>query len=482
MGWTEASTRGDVLMGEVREQTKDVQVLLGEPKKAILIMMVPLAIAILVQNLNTLIDAIWIVGLGTDALGAMGLISPLCVTLVGVGNGIGIGASSAIARRIGKDEKEMADRTAAQAILLVVVIAALVTPFLMIFAGTIFEAMGAGSVIRYCYEYGYPMFATAVLTFLLGVMAGLLRGEGAAKKSMVILVISAVLNMTLDPIFIYTLGWGMAGAAWATVVSVAAAVAVAFYWYLVKKNMFVSLSLRGLRWNSPIQKDILIVGLPQTLELSIMSLMNLVLNTYIMTVGGTNAMAIFNGVWRINYMLFIPAEAIAGAVVPVCAVAYGMKNYDRIKDGFRQSLKISLILMLIITAVTYIGADQMVLMFAYSPETSMLQAEMANLLRICCSFLAMLTFTFVGSALLQALGRGILAMLSTLLRNLALIAIFAYAATTNNLSAIWWGMSYGEIGGAILTLMISVAVLHSLINGKSILKFKKDRGNDPGPQ
>ena len=462
-------------MNETKKTTHDVETLLGNPKKAIIVMAIPLAISLFVQNLNNLVDVIWVVGLGADAMCAVGLMYPLYATLTGLGTGIGIGASSAIARRIGRGEKELADKTASQAILLIILIALIVTPVFVLLVEPLLLYSGTNDTLQYGLDFGYPLTVCSIVTLMLGVVTGLLRSEGAAKKSMIVLVTCAILNIIFDPLLIYTAGLGTAGAAWATVLATTISLIIAFYWYLVKKNLYIDLNLKHLRFNKPLQKDIMIVGLPQSLELSIMAIMNIFMNAYIVRIGGSDAMAVYSSVWKLNYMLLIPAQAIAAAIIPVCAAAYGMKRFDRIRTGYYYSLKIAIMVMSIISIAVFFFANEATLMFAYSGNMQSLQPEMVDLLQICCTYLVFMSWIFIGSSLLQSLGKGMLAMTSSLLRNILILVIFAYASTFGYIEALWWGLAYGEIIGSLGMGILSLIVLHSvMIHKDSVMKNDRD--------
>ncbi|MFA6710229.1 MAG: MATE family efflux transporter [Candidatus Methanomethylophilaceae archaeon] len=458
-------------MNETKRMTHDVETLLGNPKRAIIVMAVPLAISLFVQNLNNLVDVVWVVGLGADAMCAVGLIYPLYSTLTGLGTGIGIGASSAIARRLGRGEKELADRTAAQTILLIFLVAIIITPIFVLLVRPLLLYSGTDTTLQYGLDFGYPLTACSIVTLMLGVITGLLRSEGAAKRSMIVLVTCAVLNIIFDPLLIYTAGLGTAGAAWATILATSISLIIAFYWYLVKKDLYIDLNLKHLKFSRPLQKDIMVVGFPQSLELSIMAIMNIFMNAYIMNVGGSDAMAVYSSVWKLNYMLLIPAQAIAAAIVPVCAAAYGMKRFDRIGAGYYYSLKITIAVMTVISVAVFLFADQTTMMFAYSGNMQRLQPDMVDLLRICCVYLVFMSWIFISSSLLQSLGKGMLAMTSSLLRNLLILGIFAYASTFGYIGALWWGLAYGEIIGSIGMGLLSLAVLHSImIHKDSVMK------------
>ena len=303
---------------DMEQNTKGVDTLLGNPRKAILAMSVPLIIAMIAQSANNLIDAVWVAGLGPDALAAVGFIFPLFFILIGIGNGVGIGASSAIARHIGRGDKVGVDSTATQSIVLITIFGALMTVFMLVFQRDLLVMMGTDHTIDLCVEYGTPIFAMTLLFFFNGLLSNLLRSEGAAKRAMVTQVLAAVINIILDPFFIYDygLGMGMAGAAWATIVAVAISFTLIFFWFF-KRDTYIKISVKHVRLEKATVYDILRVGIPASLEMIVMSLFSIVVNLIIvMSDRGTDGLAIFSSTWRIVQMLMIPNMAIGGAVVP----------------------------------------------------------------------------------------------------------------------------------------------------------------------
>ncbi|MDK2929183.1 MAG: hypothetical protein PWP73_779, partial [Methanococcus sp.] len=222
--------------------TKGVQNLLGDPKKAIVKISLPMVIAMSFQSLYNVIDAIWVAGLGSDALAAIGLFFPFMFAIMAISNGVGIGGSSAISRRIGQNNKDAADNIAVHSIVLGIIIGILligVIPFL----GAIFSLIGAsGNTVTMAVEYSTILFGGAVAMLFTNIANAILRGEGDTKRAMYAIILGSVLNIVLDPIFIYVLNMGVAGAAWATLLSMTITGILFVYWLLVKKDTFLKIS------------------------------------------------------------------------------------------------------------------------------------------------------------------------------------------------------------------------------------------------
>ena len=451
----------------MEQNTKGVDTLLGNPKKAILAMSVPLIIAMIAQSANNLIDAVWVAGLGPDALAAVGFIFPLFFIMIGFGNGIGIGASSAIARHIGRGDKEAVDSTATQSIVLITIIGAVMTVFMLVFQNQLLNVMGAGQTLDLCVQYGTPIFAMTLIFFYNGLLSNLLRSEGAARRAMATQILAAVINIILDPLFIYDygLGLGMAGAAWATSVAVAISLVVITFWYFVKKDTYIRFAKKYIRLDRVTVSDILRVGVPASLEMIVMSLFSIIINLIIVQADrGTDGLAIFSSTWRIVQMLMIPNMAIGGAVVPVFAAAYGARRFDKIRDAYAYSLKVCTLIMLALVGITLLTADGMVMLFAYDDKVAHLKDDMASCLRILSLFLPFMSWGFIGAGLFQSLGLGLYSFICTVVRNgLQIPASWILLITSGTVVSITWGIVSMEILGSIIGGFWSFMLLRVLI-------------------
>ena len=451
------------------EKTKDVETLLGDPKKAILAMAVPTIIALVAQSINNLVDAAWVAGLGTDALAAVGIVFPVFFIIIGICNGIGVGAASAIAKRIGAGNKAGADRTAVHAVVLILIASAITMTVLLVLLRPLLGIMGAGasdSTIEECVNYALPILIFVVVFMMIGVMSNILRSEGAAKRSMYILVIAAVINLVLDPFFIYDygLGWGMSGAATATVIAEAVALVVMLYWYFVKKDLFLKFRFKGFRFDMHIVRDIFQVGVPAALQMMVVSMVVVFMNLIILQAGGDDGVAIYSTDWRLLSVLMIPLMGIASGLVPVCAAAYGARRYDKVKVAFTYAVRISTIFTTAVVVITIVFAPHLLLIFTYDAGTEYLRPGMTEFLRIGAIFLPFVAAGAAAESLFQALGMGMRALMSTLFRNFLLIPVCYIAMlTTSGLTYIWWGSAFAEIAGSLFVAAWSFIILRVLL-------------------
>ena len=184
----------------------NVSVLLGDPRGAIRSMAVPLFIALVVTEVNTLADRSWCSGLGQEALAAVALCSPLYLVITGLGTGMGVGGAATVSRRIGSGEIDRARVSAIQTLLFSLVFGAILAPILVLTCEDLLVLVGSGDVTQQSYDYMVWLAAGTPVLVLNGAVAGLLRGEGAARASTVMMAILAVTNIVLDPVMVATSG------------------------------------------------------------------------------------------------------------------------------------------------------------------------------------------------------------------------------------------------------------------------------------
>ena len=442
--------------GTMKGITEGVDLITGDPKRAILKLSGPLIVAMLLTSAYNLVDAIWVSGLGGDALAAVGFVTPLFMILVGLSNGIGAGATSAISRCIGAHNKEGVNNTAMHTLVITIIISAVLTVLLEIFLYPILSIMGAGNTIDMAMSYGTVIFASTILMLFTGAAYGILRSEGDTKRTMHAMIIAAVVNIILDPILIYLARWGIAGAAWATLISQAAVSLVILYWFLKKKDTFATLSWKYFKPDLNVSKSILEVGLPASAEFMVMSAVTAILNAILVVVAGTDAVAVYSAGWRVVMMAIIPMAAIGTSVVTVAGVAYGSRKYENLSIAHNYSMKVGLLVALITSISTFILAPYIAKIFAYSPETAYLAPTIAAFLQVMCVFYIFVPPGSMSSSIFQGVGKGITSLILTVFRQLLFIAIFAYimAMTLNfGQQGVWWGIVAGDIAGGIVAYL-----------------------------
>jgi putative MATE family efflux protein len=432
---------------------KGVQILMGEPKKAIVKLSIPMIIAMSATTIYNLVDAIWVAGLGPDALAAVGFFFPFLMVIMSLAVGLGVGGAAAISRRIGSKDKEGADNVAVHTLIFMVIIAAIFSVIFFVFAEQIFSILGAGDVVGEATAYGRVLFGGSIVIFFMQVATAILRAEGDVKRAMYALMLGAILNIALDPIFIYTLDMGVVGAAWATFVSFCVTCILLLYWMFVKKDTYVNLKFRSFSYNRTIAKDIFGVGLPAMVMQLSMSISMIVITFITGMVGGTDGVAVYTTGWRVAMIAILPLLGIATAVVSVTGAAFGAGDINKLNTSFLYAVKIGIIIESFAAVLTFIFAPQITSVFTRSEETLRIADDITILLRIMAIFYVGVAFGMFSSAMFQGTGNGNKALIVTIVRTLILgtplSAVFAFIFGWG-LPGVWWGMVVGNILGSIL--------------------------------
>lgn len=451
-------------------KTKGVKTILGDPRIAVRKMSIPLIISMLLVSIYNLADAAWVAGLGSDALAGVGFVMPLFLILVGLGNGLGGGATSALSKYIGQQRKDKADNGGFHVILLTVIISLIVTVILLLLLEPLVTLMGAGNTLSYALDYGNIMFAGSLLFVLPNAMYGILRAEGDVNRTMIAMAISGILNIIIDPIFIYTLNLGVKGAAIATLLSSSLVIVIIFYWFYIKKNTYIKPTYSNFKFDRKISFDILKVGIPASLELLLTSVLVTVLSTLLTMVANTDAVAVYSTGWRVVSLGTMPIIGISTALVSIVGANYGARQLENIRLAHRYSMRLALVIAIITGAIIYIFAPQIVLLFAYSAGSSHIAASLTDFLRNMTLYYLFMAFGAPSTFLFQGLGKGLTALFQTLLRNVVFSTLCAYLfALVLGMGehGVWYGIVVGQIIASIVTTVWANEYLRRLIKANT---------------
>ncbi len=413
-------------MSENKEKNKNIEVITGDPKRAIRKLSVPMMVSMLLIMMYNLADSIWVAGIGSDALAAIGFITPLFMVLVGLGNGIGSGANSLIARYIGADNYGQANNAGLHAIILSIVVSLIFTVIMTVLMVPILQLMGAGDTIGYALDYGYIIFGFLFIFVFSGVLSAIFRSEGDMRRATIAIAVTAILNIILDPIFIYVLNLGIVGAAWATIISCTMSVLVMSYWIWGKKDLFLDLNHKNFKYDSGILIDTLQVAIPSTLENVIFSALAIIINSMLVIAAGTDAVAVYTASMRIVQLCMIPLIGIGTAVLTVAGVAYGAHNYKNLKTGHSYSIKIGFAVSIILGAIMVIFSSQIATAFSYTNASAGLAGQIATAISVLSFFVLAIPHGMMSSMMFQGVGKGTYSLIITLLRSLILESVFAY--------------------------------------------------------
>lgn len=451
-----------------KEETQGVSLLRGNPKEAVKKLSIPLMLSMMIISLYNIIDSIWVAGLGADQLAGVGFVIPLEFLIISVGTSLGAGTTSVVSKYIGAKDNQMADNAAAHSVILSIIVSLIITIIFTVFMKELLIAMGArGQGLGYALDYAQIYFVLSFFVIMPNALYGLLRSEGDTKRTMYVMVLCAILNMILDPIFIYTLNLQMFGAALSTIISLMIVLAIIIYWIYIKKDTYLKPTLNNFQYDSEIIFDILKVAIPSILEMIFITFITAVMHFIILAVSTTDSIAVFENGWRMITLATEPMIAISIALTSIVAANYGAKNYINIKTAYNYSVKLSTIIGLVALAIFLIFAPQIAYLLSYG-ETSI---RLLNPTIMFFYIFAWFFITFPGGIIstyaFQGLGKGTHSLILTVIRDAICATLFAILfgiVLDFGINGVWFGLMIGYVIGGVIAIIYANYYLNKLIN------------------
>ena len=449
------------------DSSNNVEVMLGNPKKALIGMSIPLIVSLLISSFYNLIDAAWVSGIGADALAGVGFFTPIFMILVGFGNGLGAGAAFAISKYIGEDNKKKANNASVHSILIDILISIIITIILLIFLNPILTLMGAGQTIGYATDYGLIIISGSIFIIFSNALYGIFRGEGDSTRPMYAMIASAVLNMILDPVFIYCLNFGVKGAAIATLISAVFVIAILLWWFYIKKDTYLNPVLSNFDFKEDISFDIIKVGLPASIQLLNNAFFAAVFSALLTFVGSTDSVAVYSTGWRIVTIGTTPLLAIGTALISVIAANYGAKNYNNIQIAHRYAMKVSIVIAVVVAVLTNVFAGDIVSVFTSTGSSVRIASEFTSFISWIVIYYPTMAVGVTSTYVFQGIGKGLTAMFQTIMRETGFTILFAVLFSVvlgYGVWGAWMGIVLGEIVSNNLTMVWADWQIKKLIN------------------
>ncbi|GAG15651.1 unnamed protein product, partial [marine sediment metagenome] len=254
----------------------------------------------------------------------------------------------------------------------------------------------------------------SIFIFFINNALAILRAEGDANRAMYAMLFGAILNIILDPFFIYTFGLGVAGAAYATVISMAITAVILIYWLFLRKDTYVNFKFKAFRFKKEILKDIFRVGLPASIQQLSMSITMLAIIIIINIGGGGNeGVAVYNTGWRIVMIAVLPLLGLATAVTSVTGAAFGAKAYEKLNTAYMYAAKTGFIIEIVLAIFIFIIAPLIAIVFTTRPEDIIIRYDLTLFLQISCVFMPGAAFGIASSAMFQGTGKGTYSLIAT---------------------------------------------------------------------
>lgn len=384
-------------------QNKKMELLGSAPiPKALLAMGLPTMIGMMINALYNLVDAYFVGGLGTAQMGAISVAFPLGQVVVGLGLLFGNGAASYISRLLGTGEKETANKVASTALYSSLCVGAVIIICTVIFLNPVLKMLGAtGSIMPYAVTYTRIYIISSIFNVFNVTMNNIVTSEGAAKTTMFALLTGAALNMILDPVFIYVLDLGVAGAAIATAISQIVSTAV-YLTYIFRKKSVFNFSIKECCYSKEIVSEVLKIGIP-TLVFQLLTSLSIALINMQTKIYGDSVIAAMGVVTRVISMGSLMVFGFIKGFQPIAGFSYGAKKYDRLHEAIKTSILWSTIFCIIFGAGAALFSSSIISGFTKG-DMEMIHAGQKALRANGLSFL-LFGFYTVYSSLFLALGK-----------------------------------------------------------------------------
>lgn len=412
---------------------------------------IPMMISMLVQALYNIVDSIFVSYVDEAALSAVSLAFPVQNLMIAFAVGTAVGVNAHLSKSLGEGNREEANRSAMNGLFLSVCSCLAFVLFGLLGARAFLYAQTGDALIR---EYGVA-YLSIVTIFSLGcfvqcMLEKLLVATGRSAYAMISQLTGALVNIVLDPIFIFGLlgmpRLGAAGAAVATVAGQFLGAAVGLVLNL-RKNPDIRLSLRGFRPSGRTIRRIYMVGIPSIAMQAIGSVMTFCMNSILIGFSST-AVAVFGVYFKLQSFVFMPVFGINNGMVPIVSFNYGARKPDRILGVFKVAVISAVCIMVAGFGIAQLAPDALLGIFNASED--MLALGEVALRTISVSFL-MAGFSVISSSMFQALGRGVLALWVSVIRQLVVLIPSAWLLSkTGSVNAVWWAFPIAEIVAALL--------------------------------
>ena len=446
----------------MNSQSKKME-LLGSTSipKALLAMGIPTMIGMLVNAFYNLVDAYFVSGLGESQMGAISVVYPLGQVVVGLGLLFGNGAASYISRLLGRGDKENADKVASTALYSSVSVGAVIIIISMVFLHPILKLLGAtDSILPYAATYAGIYIVSCIFNVFNVTMNNIVTSEGAAKTTMCALLTGAVLNIALDPLFIYVFDLSVAGAAIATAISQVVSTCVYLTYILRKKSVF-HFRVKDCTYTKETMSEIFKIGIPtlvfQILTSVSISLINNAAGDY-----GDSAIAGMGVVTRLISMGSLSVFGFIKGFQPIAGYSYGAKKFDRLREAIKTSILWSTAFCVIFGVILALSPTTIVSQFTKGDD-EMIRIGAASLRANGISIM-LFGFYTVYSSLFLALGKGREGfILGACRQGICFIPVILLLPIVWGLNGIMYAQPIADVLSAVITIFMAIP-LHKKLN------------------
>ena len=413
----------------------------------------PIVISMFIQSMYNLVDSYYIGKINEEAFTAIAIAFPIQNIMIGIGVGTGVGMNSLISRYLGEKNFDRANKTAENGLTLALLYGLLLFILSRFLPRPFVSAQTTNeNIINYGVDYLQIVMGLSIGVFTQIFLERTLQSTGRTVFTMLTQLIGAVLNIILDPIFIFGYfglpAMGVKGAAVATVTGqIIGAICGAFFQHKFNPDI----TMKKLSFNPKIIKGIYIVGIPSMITITIQSFTIYVLNKMLSEIS-TSAIAALGAYFKVQSFVFMPIFGINNGLVPIIAYNYGAKNKERIIKSIKLAMITVTVMTLIVSGLIMSFPREILKIFSASGKMLEIGIPM---LRICALSYIFAGISIVGTAVFQAFGNGILALFDSILRQIIVLLPVAYIAIKFfTVNEIWWGYVIAEFASTLFVIYL----------------------------
>tara|TARA_B000000460_G_C21534770_1_gene402619 strand:- start:616 stop:2016 length:1401 start_codon:yes stop_codon:yes gene_type:complete len=452
------------------ESKSRLKTFLANPSKALWSLAIPIMFGMGIQTLYNLVDMIFIGRLGGHAITGIAFNMPLFFLVLGLTMGLGTGVTASIARFIGQDNKKEADNSAEHAVFMAVIISFSLSSIGLMFGKTILALFGAeGEILSLGWEYLHVMCVGMPFMIFSGFFRSILAGEGDMKFPMMVAGLGTILNIILDPIFIFELesyggfgfGLGVAGAAMATVISQIIVFCVFVYMLFVKQHSYITFRLKYFSFSMDIIWDIVKVGLPASLSMVVMAIGQGVFNKILIHFS-TDTVAAYQIAGRIDMLVFLPIFSVAASLTTLVGMFFGAKEYDALRFTIRYGIMSAFFITVLASIFIYFFAE---LAVGFFTDDKLIISISVTFLKLFAFVYPLISIGITTGRVLQGLGKGLPVLIITIVRVLGVsapLAVFFIFYMDKPVEWVWYSMMVSTIVAFTIALTWLVSTIRTL--------------------
>lgn len=425
----------------------------------------PAMTGMFVMSLYNVVDTIYIGrGVGVLALAGVSVSIPIMMSLLAFSMAIGIGSSSLFSRSLGEGKIDKAKNVFGNFLFLIFSLGIVLSVLAYIFLPQILKIFGATEeIFSYAYDYSSVIIMGSFLFIYISSSNNIIRASGHAKLAMLTMIIGAVINIILDPIFIFYLNMGVRGAAYATFLSWFAGSIYVTYYYIKLNPISARISLVDLLPRKNIIKEVFSIGSSSFAGQASVSLMTIITNASLAIYGTSLAIAAFGIISRILMMAMMPVFGIVQGMLPIIGYNWGAKKFSRVKETLILSLKYSTFVTLLFFTIVLVFSGQIIGLFSKDPELIKITK---NAIMIILLMFPLVGLQLVSGGFYQALGKAKLAFILSIMRQgILLIPLLIILPRFFDLSGIWYAFPLADLL-AFLIALYYISSEFKLLNNK----------------